>query len=114
MPCNDATARRGASGSTGTCAIGRWASNARGGILIPLSSSTSAPGASEAVARHLEASMLACPAKTMGELRGREAEQGRWRLRGAERIERILVVLPRSCRALGDWPPIAAETDPSP
>src|SRR5262249_13391087 len=47
MPCNGATARWDASGSTGTCAIGRWASNARGGILILLSSSTSAPGVSE-------------------------------------------------------------------
>ena len=58
--------------------------------------------------------MLACPAKTMGELRGREPEQGRWQLRGAARIEPILVVLVRGCRALGDWPPIAAEADPSP
>src|SRR5262249_49632052 len=47
MLCNGATARWDASGSTGTCAIGRWASNARGGILILLSSSTSAPGVSE-------------------------------------------------------------------
>src|SRR5262245_55106990 len=47
MPCNGATARWDASGSTDTCAIGRWALNARGGILILLSSSTSAPGVSE-------------------------------------------------------------------
>src|SRR5262245_14011998 len=47
MPCSDATATRGASGSTATCAIGRWASSARGAILIPPLSSTSALGGSE-------------------------------------------------------------------